>query len=148
MHFFGAPQYLVSAHQTSHDYMLLLTEKTGAQTPVFRFFAAFFCHNVRVSSSFLTLFASHRCACGDTLDRKCKLLWNTLSSQMVFPLLHLLSTSSMSDAKDIMQKLFIKLVSDNKVILFFTQNRNFYLIIIQSIQNLFNIKMQFALLCF
>ena len=45
-------------------------EKTGVATPVFVSSMFLFYHNVRVSSSFLTLFASHRCAYGDTLDSR------------------------------------------------------------------------------
>ena len=35
----------------------ICNKKNRGASPVFRFFAAFICHNVRVSRSFLTLFA-------------------------------------------------------------------------------------------
>ena len=52
-----------------------LHEKNRSSRSGFRFFACFVYHNVRVSSSFLTLFASHRCAYGDTLDSR---MYNSL----------------------------------------------------------------------
>ena len=49
-------------------FLLLQTRKNRGISPVFRLFAFDFRYHVRVSSSFLTPFASHRCAYGDTLD--------------------------------------------------------------------------------
>ena len=77
-------------------FLLLQTRKNRGISPVFRLFAFDFRYHVRVSSSFLTPFASHRCAYGDTLDIS---MYNSFLSP---------SSRSWKDCSSVVQAYFVQ----------------------------------------